>query len=88
MSMYRKYSVKPYFDAGQDRTYCEQYHGFTIERNRYGWFNVAAINCWSTPTIESAKRAIDAFALKCGLCEHGVPKTAKEPVCGCPGVSA
>ncbi len=67
------------------KIHVERYHGFDIEGNEYRWFNVPCINCWSTPTIESAKAAIDRYAAKHNLCQHGVPRTAKEPVCGCPG---
>ncbi len=37
----------------------ELYKGVEIVSNEFGWFNVPLINCWSTPTIETAKRAID-----------------------------
>ena len=54
-------------------TQTEKYNGFTIEQNCYGWFNVTAINCFSTPSVDSAKRAIDAYRAKCGLDERGIP---------------
>lgn len=59
--------------------------GFTIEKNRFRWFNVTAINCFSAQSEEPAKRAIDRYAVAHNLCEHGVPKLAERPVCGCPG---
>ncbi len=65
----------------------EKYHGFEIEENACKWFNVKAINCWSSPTIASAKAAIDRYAAKNDLCEHGVPRKTQQPVCGCVGVN-
>ena len=37
------------------------YRGFAIKQNDYGTFNVPTINCFSTPTVESAKAAIDRY---------------------------
>jgi hypothetical protein len=47
------------------------YHGFEIEQNECGFFNVPFINCFSTPTVLSAKKAIDAYAVRNGLDETG-----------------
>ena len=49
------------------------YHGFQIQQNECGWFNVPTINCWGAQTIEAAKRAIDAHRNHVGLNENGVP---------------
>ena len=49
------------------------YHGFQIQQNECGWFNVPTINCWAAQTIEAAKRAIDAHRNHVGLNENGVP---------------
>jgi hypothetical protein len=37
------------------------YKTFKIEKNQYGFFNVRTINCFASPTIESAKKAIDSY---------------------------
>jgi hypothetical protein len=35
------------------------YRGFLIVRNDCGSYNVSAINCFSTPSLKTAKAAID-----------------------------
>jgi hypothetical protein len=40
------------------------YRGFTIERNNCGFFNVPVINCWSSSSVDSAMRAIDAYEVR------------------------
>jgi hypothetical protein len=42
-------------------TNVENYKGFTIERNECGFFNIPTINCFSSPSVESARRAIEAY---------------------------
>ncbi len=37
------------------------HNGFEIKKNEYGWFNVPSINCFSSPTVNSAKMAIDSY---------------------------
>lgn len=50
-----------------------KYHGFTIEQNEFGWFNVRAINCWSAQSAARAEEAIDLYRERCNLDENGVP---------------
>ena len=64
------------------------HRGYTIVRNEYGYFNVPAINCWATPTIASAKRAIDthltrvhAFCVYCGLTWGTVEASNPDGIC-------
>lgn len=52
------------------------YHGFRIEENSYGSYNASGVNCFSTPTIENAQRAIDAYRERNGLDEEGIPVRA------------
>ena len=44
----------------------ETYRGWPIYLNEYGWFNVPGTNTFSAKTIESAKKAIDAYEQKVG----------------------
>lgn len=46
-------------NTAQSTPQVAEYKGVDIFINEYGWFNVPLINCWSTPSVDSAKRAID-----------------------------
>jgi hypothetical protein len=37
------------------------YNGYEIKQNECGWFNAPGVNCFSAQSLESAKRAIDAY---------------------------
>jgi hypothetical protein len=49
------------------RNYPTLYKGFEIVRNEFGTFNVSTINCFATPSVTSAMKAIDAYEWKAAM---------------------
>lgn len=50
------------------------YHGWPIQQHaESGWCNVPGINCFASPSLDSACAAIDRYNLRHGLDQSGRP---------------